>query len=79
MEKITDGKVHHYDPVNKPEHYTQNGIEVIDFIKAYELNFRLGNAVKYIARAGKKDPAKRLEDLKKAQFYLNREIAKNDR
>lgn len=62
------------DPVNKPSHYTDGKIEVIDFIEDKKLNFNLGNTVKYIARAGKKDPAKLLEDLKKAQWYLNREI-----
>lgn len=72
-----ESKLNH-DPVNHPKHYTKNGIEVIDFIEAYELGFRLGNAVKYIARAGEKDPAKRIEDLKKARWYLDREIVKHD-
>lgn len=62
------------DPVNHPPHYTDGKIEVIDFIEDKELGFHLGNAVKYIARAGKKDPAKKLEDLKKGAWYLNREI-----
>ncbi len=62
------------DPVNHPAHYTDGKIEVIDFIEDKALGFHLGNAVKYIARAGKKDPAKRTEDLKKAAWYLNREI-----
>lgn len=44
------------DLVNHPEHYTDGGIETIDFIEAKELNFHLGNAVKYISRAGKKRP-----------------------
>lgn len=51
------------------------GIEVIDAIEAWELGFHLGNSVKYIARAGKKDPSKEVEDLKKARFYLDRRIA----
>ena len=61
------------DPVNHPEHYKAGGIEVIDFIEAKDLNFRLGNAVKYISRAGKKatDP---VQDLEKAAWYLKREI-----
>jgi len=63
------------DPVNHPAHYTLGGVEVIDAIEAWQLGFCLGNAVKYIARAGKKDPAKTLEDLKKARWYLDREIA----
>lgn len=62
------------DPVNHPSHYTDGKIEVIDFIEDKNLGFHLGNAVKYISRAGKKDPSKKLEDLKKAQWYLNREI-----
>jgi hypothetical protein len=60
------------DPIN-PAHYRQ-GIEVIDFISSYKLGYELGNAVKYISRAGKKDPSKELEDLKKAQWYLDRKI-----
>ncbi len=64
------------DPINQPAHYTSGAVEVIDAIEAWELGFRLGNAVKYIARAGKKDPAKVLEDLKKARWYLDREISK---
>ena len=63
------------DVVNKPSHYTDGGIETIDFIEAKGLDFNLGNAVKYISRAGKKDPSKKVEDLEKARWYLNREIA----
>lgn len=69
------------DIVNHPPHYTLGKIEVIDFIEDKELNFNLGNVVKYVARAGHKKSsgksldAKALEDLKKAQWYLNREIA----
>lgn len=62
------------DVVNHPTHYTGGKIEVIDFIEDKGLNFHRGNAVKYISRAGKKDPAKEVEDLKKAVWYLNREI-----
>lgn len=62
------------DQVNSPSHYTSGKIEVIDFIEDQKLGFHLGNAVKYIARAGKKDPLKEIEDLKKAQWYLNRHI-----
>ena len=62
------------DQVNHPSHYTQGKIECIDFIMDKKLNFCRGNAVKYIVRAGLKDPAKEVEDLKKAIFYLNAEI-----
>ena len=65
-----------HDVVNRPPHYTMGGIEVIDAIEAWELGFHLGNAVKYVARAGKKDPAKVVEDLRKARWYLEREIAR---
>lgn len=63
------------DLVNRPPHYTNGGIEVIDFIEAKGLDYQLGNVVKYISRAGKKG-ADIDEDLAKAQWYLNREIAK---
>ena len=62
------------DPVNHPSHYTQGKIECIDFITDKKMNFCRGNAVKYIVRAGLKDPDKEIEDLEKAIFYLNREI-----
>jgi len=58
---------------SKPTHYqTQTEFDVIDFCKAYDLNFNLGNVCKYISRAGKKGD--RMEDLKKALDYLQREI-----
>lgn len=60
------------DVVNHPSHYTDGKYEVIDFIEDYQLPFHLGNAVKYICRAGKKDPDKYVEDLKKALWYLRR-------
>lgn len=62
------------DPVNHPPHYRTGGIETIDFIEAKDLNYRLGNVVKYVSRAGKKssDP---VQDLEKAAWYLQREIA----
>ena len=59
--------------VNHPKYY-QGKIEVIDFIEDKGLGFNLGNCVKYISRAGKKNPDKRIEDLKKARWYLDREI-----
>lgn len=64
------------DAVNHPAHYTSGKIETIDFIEDQGLNFHRGNAVKYIVRAGKKDPEKEIEDLKKAAWYINREIAR---
>jgi hypothetical protein len=62
------------DNVNHPAHYKAGGIETIDFIEAKGLSYHLGNVVKYIARADHK--GNRKEDLLKAQWYLNREIAK---
>ena len=62
------------DPVNHPPHYKAGGIEVIDFIEAKDLNFRLGNVVKYVSRAGKKLDSNPVQDLEKALFYLKREI-----
>jgi hypothetical protein len=62
------------DPVNHPPHYTDGKIEVIDFIEDKNLNFHRGNAVKYIARAGKKDKSREIEDLQKAVWYIDREI-----
>ena len=61
------------DPVNNPAHYTTGGIETIDFIEAKKLNYNIGNVVKYITRADHK--GNKLEDLRKAQWYLSREIA----
>lgn len=64
------------DPVNHPSHYTDRNIEVIDYIfdKGLGRDFCLGNAIKYISRAGKKDPSKEKEDLMKARRYLDRYI-----
>lgn len=62
------------DNINHPSHYTDGKIEVIDFIEDKKLPFHLGNVIKYISRAGKKSPDTELEDLKKAQWYLNRYI-----
>ncbi|WP_424462950.1 DUF3310 domain-containing protein [Pseudoclavibacter helvolus] len=61
------------DAIN-PGHYKgfSNGAEVIDITE--HLPFNSGNAVKYLARAGRKDPAKHLEDLEKARWYVDREI-----
>ena len=62
------------EAINHPSHYADGKIEVIDFIEDKKLNFNLGNVIKYVARAGKKDKSKELEDLKKALWYLEREI-----
>lgn len=63
------------DPVNHPSHYTAyNGLEVIDFTE--QMNFNRGNAVKYVARAGLKNPETEIEDLEKAVWYLQREISR---
>lgn len=62
------------EEVNHPDHYQGNGIEVIDIIDSFELNFNLGNAIKYILRADKKGFKKK--DLHKAIWYLNRQLEK---
>lgn len=62
------------DNINHPAHYTFGSIEVIDAIEGLLLPYHLGNALKYIARAGRKDPAKTEEDLRKAIWYINRYI-----
>lgn len=61
------------DPVNHPAHYKTGGIETIDFIEAKELNYNLGNVVKYVTRADHK--GNRKQDLEKALWYLTREIS----
>ena len=68
------------DNVNHPSHYSK-GIEVIDFVesKGWGEGFNRGNAVKYICRAGLKDKNKEIEDLRKAAFYINREIERLQR
>jgi hypothetical protein len=67
--KIRQGKA---DNVNHPSHYKSGGIETIDFIEAKKLDYHLGNVVKYITRSDLK--GNKLEDLQKAQWYLNRAI-----
>lgn len=61
------------DAVNHPSHYNQGSIEVIDYIEDHGFDFNLGNAIKYISRAGHKGSA--VEDQKKAIWYINREIS----
>jgi translation initiation factor 2B subunit (eIF-2B alpha/beta/delta family) len=60
--------------VNHPEHYQAHGLEVIEVIEAFNLNFSLGNAIKYILRAEKK--ANKKQDLEKALWYLKHELQK---
>lgn len=64
------------DNVNNPLHYTQGKYEVIDVIEDWQLDFALGNAIKYIARAEHKGKYK--EDLKKAIWYLQREVYRSE-
>ena len=61
--------------VDHPQHYQGHNFEVIDIIDDYNLGFNLGNAIKYILRAGKKDDY--CQDLNKAIWYLNREVLNN--
>jgi len=62
--------------INHPNHYggADNQYEVIKIIEALNLDFHTGNAIKYLIRAGKKDPTKELEDLRKAAWYVYRKI-----
>lgn len=66
------------DQVNHPTHYggENNIYEAIKVIEAWQLGFCLGNTVKYISRAGKKETDKTIQDLEKAKWYLDREIAR---
>lgn len=63
--------------VSHPPHYTDGKIEVIDYIEDKEFNYHLGNAIKYISRAGKKDDY--VQDLEKAKWYINREIERHQK
>jgi len=60
------------EKINHPKHYKGNRFEAIDIIEDYELGFNLGNSLKYVLRAGKKDDI--IQDLEKAEFYIRREI-----
>lgn len=66
------------ESVDHPDYYKRGGIEAIDAIEAWGLGFNLGNVVKYIARAGHKT-ADGLRDLRKAAWYLDREIKRRKR
>ena len=61
-----------YDPINKPRHYNQGGIEVCDFIKSNNFNYAQGNVVKYVSRYRHKGTP--VQDLLKARWYLNKLI-----
>lgn len=63
------------EKVNHPKHYNFGSIEVIQVIEDWNLDFSLGNTIKYIGRAGYKDPNKKKEDLQKALWYLKRSIS----
>lgn len=67
------------DVVDHPSHYTSHpsGVECIQVVE--HMNFNLGNAIKYVWRAGEKDPAKTTEDLRKALWYVQREIDRLER
>lgn len=62
------------DEINSPEHYTHSNIEPIQVVEMWGLGFHLGNVIKYIARAEHKH--NKLQDLRKAEWYLRREIAR---
>jgi len=62
------------DQVKHPNHYNSGKIEVIEAIEDWNLGFHLGNCVKYVARAGKKDQVKTTQDLEKAIWYIRRKI-----
>lgn len=67
--------------VSHPSHYNTGSIEVIKAIEAWGFGegFNKGNAIKYIVRAGKKDPLREVEDLKKARQYIDFEIERLER
>ena len=67
------------DAVNHPPHYTFGSIEVIDVLEDWQLPHHLANVVKYVARAGRKDPAAERQDLEKARWYLERYIKLRDK
>lgn len=72
---VTKEYWHAEDPVNHPAHYKSGSLEVITVIEEFNLNFRMGNAIKYILRANKKD--NKIQDIKKAIWYLRREIGES--
>jgi hypothetical protein len=69
-EKMAESK----EQVNHPKHYNHGKFEVIDVIEDWELDFHIGNVVKYVSRAGRKSDDTEIQDLKKALWYLKRRI-----
>lgn len=67
------------EEVNSPTHYTHGGIETIDYIESKGLGYHLGNVVKYVSRCGHKSGTDPLKDLRKARWYLDREIARREK
>lgn len=65
------------DLINQPPHYMGRGVEVIEVIEAFDLGFHLGNAVKYILRAGAKRGETKRVALQKARWYINRELERS--
>jgi len=75
LERLLDSYENNESVVEHPSHYrSDSGFEAIDVIEAWNLGFNLGNTLKYISRAGLKNKNREIEDLEKAQWYLNREI-----
>ena len=74
VDEVKEETVKEDDPVNHPKHYTDGRIEVIEYIEDKNLGFCLGNAIKYISRAGKKEKDKEIQDLRKATWYIERRI-----
>lgn len=62
----------------RPDYYKAKGVKTIDVIEAFELNFNLGNVIKYVLRAGKKQGEEKEKDLNKALFYISREIKREE-
>lgn len=80
VEEYTGSDINREDKkemINHPQHYNMGKFEAIDVIEDWKLNFNLGNAIKYISRAGHKDDI--IQDLKKALWYLDREIKRLER
>lgn len=65
------------ESIDRPKHYiSDSGLEAIDVIEGWKLNFNIGNVAKYILRCGKKGDE--IEDLRKARWYLDREILRRE-
>lgn len=72
------GDTKKFDEVKMPAHYTSGKIQVLDFIEDQQLGYHLGNVIKYVCRAGKKNAGAYKQDLKKAMFMLARVIEKDE-